>query len=190
MRVRYYLSVIWYQMPQPPVSWLVSKICCEDICFELKALASDFDFRSAPGSFLPNQGLSSLNGMENPSCLSITGPWNTTLLHLGRGYWRSLCLFGFKTFSVVSTTLKLSCPLFQSAFHHNKELIQPGIRLWRPTYHLHTVICNWCSNSFSQWACSPRAPLAVSRYGRNHVNLYASKHKESFGMPSEAACGY
>ena len=55
-----YLNVIWYKW-HIPLSPLVGEMCWENICFELIAHDSqraNFDFWTAPGKCLPNQGIS------------------------------------------------------------------------------------------------------------------------------------
>ena len=56
----------------------------------------DHVFRiDAPASFLTNQGISSLIGWGNPSCLSITGARNVTILNGRENIEREGAIFRF-----------------------------------------------------------------------------------------------
>ena len=129
---------------------------------------SQFRFSTAPGYFLTNQGIASVIGLVNPSCLSITGAWNATLLN-GRelttlkSYLQHLFNISSKTGSTVYTLI--------SSHHYYCGGGVPGYWLWSPrTLHWlcgsPVLCCRWwrraCLSAVSSWGWFSEGWLPVA----------------------------
>ena len=104
-------------------------------------------FWMAPGSFLSNEGISSLIGSGNPSCMSITGEWNTTLLN-GRETYREL--LGFR----IPRSSTQFCPLSVQL----SNLTYSTLNNW--IFSLSLTFDSQCSSGMFLRTAYPRASVA------------------------------
>ena len=95
---------------------LVREMRCEDIYFCACLCMSLFGFWIAPGSCLANQRMSSLIGLGNPSCLSITIAYTALSSKWGRNVQRE------GVFCWVSFQNRAAHPLFALSLYNSQIL--------------------------------------------------------------------